>query len=275
MKIKRKILSTILAILGMAIIGLAILYFLGVFKEQEAGILIETDPVATVYIDNLELGKTPFEINRKPGEISIRVKPDKINDLVLDDYETKISLIPGIKTIIKRDFRESEDYSSGATVSFEKLGGTESYVTVVSVPDNSQVLIDGRVYGYTPIRVKIPAGDHNLVVTADKYLEKSLPIRVYKGYKLTASVKLAKANESVPTSTPVPEEEFLFRVKIDKTDVGFLRVREGAGIGFPEVAQVKPGEEYGVIEEGEKGRWYKIKLPEIDGWVSAEFVTPI
>ena len=285
---KRKILSTTLALFGISLVGFALLLFLGFFKKQEAGILVESEPIATVYINGQEVGKTPYEANREPGEISISIKPDPIEGFIFDDYETKINLVPGIRTIVKRVFKETEDYSSGAVVSFEKLGGNDSYVTVVSVPDNAEVLIDGKVYGYTPLRVKVPAGDHTLIVSADKYLEKSLPVRVYSGYKLTASVKLAKTEVQTETkeeaTTSGELKPDLGRIKINKTDTGFLRVRSGANIGFPEIAQVKPDEEYDILEEGEKGSWYKIKVAtttseevtnEIEGWVSAEFVTKI
>lgn len=286
---KKKIISTILALIGISLVGFAVLLFLGVFKDQQSGILVESDPQATVFINEVEVGKTPYEANRESGEILLRIKPDPIEGVVLDDYETKIDLVPGIRTIVKRVFRETEESSSGVVVSFDKLGGIESYVTVVSVPDNAQVSIDGKVYGYTPLRVKIPAGDHTLLVSSDKYLEKSLPIRVYAGYKLTASVKLAKSDKSkepeqlavLGETTQTPN---LGRIKINKTDTGFLRVRSGANTGFPEIAQVKPDEEYDILEEGENASWYKIKIVsttnegdtnEIEGWVNAEFVTKL
>lgn len=280
---KRKIISTILALIGISLIGFAVLLFLGVFKDQQSGILVDSDPVAKVFINGYEVGKTPYETNRESGEIMLQIKPENIEGVVLDDYETKIDLVPGVRTIVKRVFKETEEYSSGVVVSFEKLGGIESFVTVVSVPDNSQVLIDGKAYGYTPLRVKIPAGDHTLLVSSDKYLEKSLPIKVYAGYKLTASVKLAKSAEQKEVEQLVQQEEVksLDRIKIDKNDVGFLRVRSGANTGFPEIAQVKPDEEYDILEEGENASWYKIKideaegLPAVEGWVSAEFVTKL
>ncbi len=274
---KKKLISAVLAMLGLGLIGFAVLAFLGIFRDQISGILIESDPEAVVYINNEEVGKTPYEQNRKAEEITIRIKPVSPEGVILDDFETKLSLVPGIKTIIKRSFKESEDDSSGAIVSFEKLGGDESFVTVISIPDNSQVLIDGKVQGYTPLRVKVPAGDHTLIVSSEKYLEKSLPIRVYKGYKLTASVKLARVKEKQTEELAVLAEEIvsLGRIKINNNEVGFLRVRSGANIGFPEVAQVKPDEEYDILEEGERASWYKIKVGEIEGWVSAEFVTKL
>ena len=273
---RKKVIAATLSIIGIVFIGLSVLYFLDFFKPQNAGILIESDPVATVFIDNQEVGKTPYEAEVSPKEIMIKIKPESVDGQTFDDYETKVNLVSGIKTIVMKTFRQNEEYSSGVIVSFEKVGSGDSFVTVVSVPDNAQVLIDDKVYGYTPLRIAVPGGDHNLLVVADKYLKKQLPIRVYKGFKLTAFVKLAKSDE--PQATPAPVlsgMDIKIRIKINETDVGFLRVRSGASVGFPEVAQVKPTEEYDVIEEGENGSWYKIKVGEVEGWVSSEFVTKL
>lgn len=273
---KRKIISTILALIGLGIVGYVTLSFLGFYNEQDAGVLIESDPTSKVYINNKEVGQTPYESNIKPGEVSIKIEPPQTDGVVLDDYETKVNLVPGVRTIIKRTFKANDEDSSGITVSFEKLGGEDSYVTVVSIPDNAQVVIDSKVYGYTPLRVKIPAGDHKLLISSDGYLEKTLPIKVYKGYKLTASVKLAgQAGGEDIVKKPEELKTLGFSVKIKDNDVGFLRVRSGASTGFPEIAQVKPGEIYEVIEDGEKGKWYKIRIGENEGWVASEFVTKL
>lgn len=278
---KNKIIATILSIVGISLIGLSILYFLDFFVPQKAGILIESDPVATVLIDNQEVGKTPFEAELSPKEVMVKVKPESTNGQIFDDYETKVNLISGIKTIIIKTFRESEEDSSGVIVSFEKVGSSDSFVTVVSVPDNAQVLIDDKVYGYTPLRISVPGGDHNLLVVADKYLKKQLPIRVYKGYKLTAFVKLARSDEPEQIQIEQKEDEVLFKIKVNEVDTGFLRVRSGSSVGFPEVGQVTPDEVYDVLEEGENGKWYKIQLidlngePTVTGWVFAEFVTKL
>lgn len=272
---KKRIIAASLTFLGICLMGFSVLLYVGFFKSENAGILIDSEPASIVYIDNTEVGSTPYEANRRPGEILVRIKPVTGQERTLDDYETRINLVSGIRTIIKRNFRENDDYSSGAIVSFEKTDRNESFVTAVSIPDNAQIAIDGKVYGFTPIRISVPPGDHTLSVSASGYLDKQLPIRVYKGYKLTASVKLAKSNEPEPSPTPNTSDSVLFRVRVNKTDVGFLRVRSGSSVGFPEVGQVKEGEEYGVIETGENGKWYKIKFGESEGWVSAEFVTKI
>lgn len=274
---KRKVLSTILALAGIIVIGVSILYFLGLFKEQNAGIFIQSDPIAKVFIDGKEVGNTPYEASLNPGEINVRIKPIQDGTSVLDDYETKINLVPGIKTIIKRVFKPNNEDSIGAVVSFEKVGGEESYVTVVSVPDNSQVIIDDKLYGNTPIRVAVPAGDHTLVVKSNNYIEESLPIRVYKGYKLTASVKLATDTSISAPATPTPEvlePSQRESITINPTDIGFLRVREGAGVNYAQIGMVKPGEVYEILETDVTGSWYQIEFddPTVRGWVSKEFV---
>ncbi len=201
---KRKLISTFLALTGLCIIGYSILYFLGLYKAQDSGLLIESDPVSIVYIDGIEVGNTPYESNLNPGEVTIKIKPQKFENVLLDDYETRVNLVSGIRTIIKREFKEDENYTSGAVVSFEKVGANDSFVTVVSTPDKAQVKIDEKYYGNTPLRISIPAGDHSLKIVSEGYNEKEYFIKVYKGYKLTASIKLPKTSTE---QIEVPIEE--------------------------------------------------------------------
>lgn len=280
---KKKILVALLVVVGLGIVVVAILVAIGFFKQKSAGILIEAEPVSTVYIDGVLVGKTPYETNREAEEILIQLVPDMVEDQQLDDYETKVNLEPGVKTIIKRWFNLDKDLTSGIIVSFEKIGGEESLITVVSVPGNSQIFIDGKAYGFAPIRTKINAGDHQLLVSHIGYLDKSLPIRIYKGYKLTAVVKLTKDVNPEPTPQPVLSEntQNLGEIEILETGVGFLRVRSEPNTNSEVVGQVVPGEIYDVLEVNEDSLWYKIKViletnegesSEIEGWVSGEFV---
>ncbi len=284
MNLKRKIIASGLTLIGLSVVAFSVLTALGFFKKQVAGILIDTEPVSTVYINNSEVGRTPYEADMMPGEIVIRIKPDAPDGWIIDDYETKVVLVSGIRTIIKRIFNQTEDFSSGALVSFEKIANKEAVVAVVSIPDSAQIVIDSKLYGYAPIRIDVPPGDHNLVIQADGYVAKQLPIKVYKGYKLTAAVKLAKIEKPEATSGAAASEFVSsgFRIRINEVDGGFLQVRSGAGIEFPEILRVNPGEEYQVLEEGENSGWYKIELPDIEGqpvgrhgWGRAKIVTKI
>lgn len=272
---KRKIISVFLALFGLGIIGYTILYFLGLFKSQDSGVLIESNLQSTVYINSVEVGTTPFETNMAPDIVSIKIKPLD-QSKIYDEYETRIKLVSGVRTIIKRDFDENEDYTSGAVVSFEKIGSQDSFLTVVSIPDKIQVRVDEKYYGNSPLRIPLVAGDHKLKVSLDGYEEKEFDIKVYKGYKLTAAIKLAKIKNIINENVVIEDQIKKFpQIKINKNQVGFLRVRSGASTGFPEVGQVKPDEVYDILEEGEHGKWFKIKFGEIEGWVSGEFVTKI
>jgi len=271
---KRKLISVAIALLGLTIIGFSIVAFLGGFKKQNAGILVESNIESLVFINGLQVGATPYESEGGEGEIVLRIKPNT-EDINLDDFETKLNLVSGIKTIIKKEFNDNNEYSSLSVLSFEKTGNESSYVTVVSNPDSSQILIDEKIYGYAPMQIDIPAGDHNLIVKKDGFVDKNLPIKVYKGYNLTASIKLAKVDLKPTEVVQATDIMVAKQIRIDKNEVGFLRVRSGASTGFPEVGQVKPDEVYDIIEEGEGGSWFKIKFGEVEGWVSGEFVTKI
>lgn len=267
----------------LGIVAFVTLAFFGMFKQKMAGLLVEAEPVSTVYIDGVMAGKTPYETNLEAGEILIQLVPDIFEDQQLDSYETKVSLEPGVKTIIKRSFNADKDLVSGIIVSFEKIGGDESLLTVVSVPDNAQIFIDGKAHGFAPIRTKVNAGDHDLLISHVGHLDKSLPVRIYKGYKLTAVVKLPKNTKPEPTPQPVLSEttQNLGKIEISDTGVGFLRVRGEPNTNSEVVGQVIPGEIYDVLEVNENNSWYKIKVvlethdgesSETEGWVSGEFV---
>ncbi len=269
---RRKLIVIFLVLVGMFLIAVSFLAFWGVFKAQPAGILIETEPKSEVFINGVNVGKTPYEATREAGDIVIRLVPE--SELELDDYETKVYLVSGVKTIIKRSFKESEEETSGATVSFEKTAEEGSLVTVVSIPDNAQISIGDRVYGFAPLRTKIKEGEHELFVSKEGYLDKKLSIRSYNGYKLTAVVKLQKNTVVLAAETPVisqPEFEGE-KIEILNTDVGFLRVRSEPTSSSEIMGQVKPGEIFDVWEKDTTSGWFKIKFEDKEGWVSGEFV---
>lgn len=280
---KRKIISTTIVIFGLLAILSAIFIWSGYFKKENAGIYVESDPQSEVFINGISKGTTPVDIVLAPNDYLVRVVPRNNDQNEFDDYETKISLVPGVKTIIKRNFNQNEDYSSGAIVSFKRLASKESYINVVSLPDGAQVSIDGKVVGYTPVKFKTIAGDHTLSVLGEGYLTKQIPTRAYRGYELTASVKLAKSGAT--NNNEVNEEDKLTlkpQIRINKTPSKQVSVKSGANIGFPEIAKVNENEVYDIIETGENGTWYKIILPDVEGqpsgrhgWVSSEFATKI
>ncbi|MBI4153600.1 PEGA domain-containing protein [Candidatus Woesebacteria bacterium] len=262
----RKLRIILLVILGIGfIVGLAF-FLIGYFKPKEASINIETTPNSLVYINGREVGRTPYRSNVLPGEVIVKLVPEA-TDAALTPFETKVNLLSGIETVIRREFGETEDASSGEIISFEKVGGKEASLAVVSVPDSAQVKIDGAIRGFAPVKPPITPGEHQIIVSAPNYAERVISIRTLVGYKLTVVVKLALTGETKEEEAPQEQQQTL--VEILPTDTGFLRVREKPGPAGAEVAQVKPGQRFLFLEEDAETGWYKIEYEKgKEGWVS-------
>lgn len=262
--------------------GLGILAILGlvawsIFKPKTAGIFVETSPASSVFIDGEQVGRSPYDGTRKASEIVVKLVPETLGK-PLSPYEVKVTLTPGVKTVIKREFGETEEASSGEIVSFEKLGGSEASVSVVSIPDAAQVAIDGQIRGFTPYKAsEITPGEHSLVVSYDGFESRTISLKVVEGYRLTAVVKLRATGEVKAEEEEAPEEEEKrVMVEILSTPTGFLRVRAEASTSGKELAQVKPGQRFNFVEESEDGDWFKIEYEaDKEGWVSAEYAKKV
>lgn len=100
--------------------------------------------------------------------------------------------------------------------------------------------------------------------------------------KITAGY-LGRSGEEIPREAKEGFVQFLEesfpaqskpKVKISPTGVGFLRVRSGAGTGFPEITKIDPGDEFPLLEE--KGSWFRIMLDDgREGWISARFAEKV
>ncbi|MCH7640601.1 SH3 domain-containing protein [Patescibacteria group bacterium] len=282
----RKIRIIVLVLLGIVLVVSLIFFLVGVLRPQVAGLLIETDPSATVFIDGVQVGRTPYKETRKPEELVVKLVPDSF-ERPLAPYETRVNLVSGVETVIKWQFGESEDMSEGEIVSFEKVGREETSLSVVTIPDASQVAIDGAVRAFAPYKTStISPGEHTLVISANGYGQRNIKLRTHSGYKLTAVVKLSKSEEvlaaeesSDDAQGKEEEEKPTIEVEIQPTGVGFLRVRSEPSTLAEEVARVTPGETYLFIEEDEETGWFKIEyLPageageeEEQGWISNQY----
>jgi len=274
--VRKKIILVLLIIIILIVVG--VLYFAGIFKPKGAGILINTDQPATVYIDGEQVGSTPYEQILEPKEIEIKLIPQSF-EKPLSPYETKIVLMSGIQTIIERNFSETNDGSSGETVSFEKGPKDESSVVVISDPEGAEVEIDGTVKGFSAYKSSdITEGSHSIKVSALGYNERTTEVVVKDGYKLTLFVKLSKdpALQEEISENQEEEADEPMLVEIVETPTGFLRVRRESSTLSSEVARVDPGETFTVLEVSEDGEWLKIGLEdETEGWISREYTKEV
>ena len=270
MKKLRSLLIVLLVIFCLAAVGLVIFNF---FVPKASGLLIETSPASTVYIDGEEVGRTPYTSLRKSGEMSLRLIPDSFGQ-PLAPFEEKINLVSGVETVVRRYFGSSEIFTEGEILSFEKLPSKSSTgVTIISDPENVQIEINGVSKGATPYTsTNIESGVSKLKLTANGYKSRELEVSLIKGYKLISFIKLSKVE--APKIVEEVKKEVIEEklVRILKTPTGFLRVRNEASSSAQEVGQVKPGEEYKLLGEDEKGEWFKIFFKEgITGWVTGQY----
>ena len=273
---KLRTLSIILIVAGL-ILGIAF-FVIGSLKPKSAGIVIETTPAANVFIDGEQVGRTPYDGTRKPGEITIKLIPESF-EAPLAPFETKVTLIAGIETVVKREFGESDEASSGEIISFEKVGGKEASLAVVSIPDAAQISIDGSIRGFAPYKTSsIVPGEHQVKVYAPGFSEKSFSIGTVEGYKLTVVVKLKPNGEEVLSDEDdkAPEEPKQEEVEILSTPTGFLRVRSEPSTAGEEVAQVEPGDRFPYLDKDENTGWFKIEYEDgEEGWVSNQYAKKV
>jgi uncharacterized protein YgiM (DUF1202 family) len=277
-----------LRVVAVVIVTLIILTVTGFFlvnylKPKPAGIMVDTTPASSVYIDGKLAGKTPLRKTYKAGAINLRLIPDSSTSNLLP-YETKITLMGGIETVVRREFGETEDLSSGDVISFQGSTGKTTSIIVLSTPDNAQVSLDGVVRGFAPYKNStISPAEHQIAVKAPGYQDRTMITNTHIGYQLTVFVKLAKSGQTntadTPMATPIPSPTPKTYVMILKTPTGFLRVRTLPGTAGEEIAEVKPGEKYLYLETDDATNWYKIQyevpqpgLPNgIIGWVSNQY----
>lgn len=285
----RKIKIIITSIVGLAIIIALIFFIFGFLKPKYAGIYINTNPTSMVYIDGEEMGRTPYKKTLKPKEIEIKLVPDSFQ-LPLYPFETRMDLIAGVETVIKRDFGETEELSSGEILSFEKGIRDETSLSVITIPDSGKLIIDRKDKAFTPHKTSaILPGNHVLELSASGFVAKEIRVKTYRGYKLTAFVQLSKSViqdvdklETATSAAEIEREKENIMVKIKTTPTGFLRVREQPSSIANEVGQVIPGQTYVLLEQDEKTGWYKIEFKEDSdrqviksGWISNQYAERI
>lgn len=230
--------------------------------KSKGGISISSTPSdAIVFLDGAEVGRTPYKNEELAAkEYLIKLEKDQAS------WQGKVSLNNGTLTAINRDLSAQIASSSGEILSLEKGRG----LAVISNPNNSDVEVDGKLYGKTPLTINIEEGVHTILVTHPNFLPRSLRASITKDYKLTISIDLA-LSEADLTAVTTPVIGATEEVIVKKTPTNFLRIREEPSLSSKELARVKPGDTLVLLEE--KGEWMKIRTPQgIEGYVSSVYV---
>ena len=253
----------------------AIFYF---FRHQILGktgfLEVNTQPQTIVFLNGQQAGETPFKKELTVGEVEVKIfaKNGDFSEPLWEESRVKIN--PNTLTLINYNFQDEPAYQSGEMLTLSPISQKDSAaLKIITYPNQAIVNIDGQTKGYTPLFLeKIESGQHIVEVTSPAYQNYVLKLNLNAGYELACQIKLAaekeekKAEETLPVATPSPQE----MIEILATPNGWLRVRQGPGTNYPEIAKVNSGEKFAVLEE--KDGWFKIRLEEgQEGWVSSQY----
>lgn len=264
----------ILLILFIIVIGY-ILY--QTVSSGRAVVVVESNPVAMVFVDGEQKGKTPLEYETRVGEIKLKLVPESNSAAPLSPFETLVGLGEGVKTIVRREFGESGVDASTQILSFDKTS-RETSVAITTIPDSAEIYIDGDNIGVSPISKDVDPGNHKLEAVFYGFKKSELSIRTIRGYKTTVILEMAKLIGHVDkTNIVLGENDSVFgKIRILRTSLGFLRVRKEPSLAGIEVGRVEEDKVYEAVDESDDGKWYKIEFDQgVFGWVNAEYAVQI
>ena len=294
---KKLLIIIILIVLFLIFLGIRFYFF---NKDAAMGrVRIMTSPSAGVFVDNVAVGKTPFESTLKPGEYQIKLIPEGENTKTVS-WQGKVQLHANALTYVSRELGTSELTSAGETLTITKMEkkptGEKGELYIETEPAGGIVYLDNDQKGIAPIRLQdVPVGDHEVSVYLPGFFRRSQKIHIEKAYTLNAAFKLAldKSHKTLEDEVKEKEVEASQEAKrkeeeekkisptkaaaasettltILDTPTGFLNVRSEPSTAGEIITTVDPGDEFEYT--GEQDGWYEITTPEGSGWVSGDYV---
>ncbi len=270
----KRLLFYIIPFLGVLIIFAGVVLFLNQ-NSGKGALQVTSVPQSQVYLNGQLIGETPLcKCDPKDvipiGNYRIRLIPKEENT---KPYDEQITINKSTLTVIDRTFGES---ASGSIITLTPLSNKkDTELMVISFPDKTNVFLDNNQKGVAPILLKdVIESDHELKLTKEGYLDKTLRIRTTSGFRLKSVVFLsvnpgiASSSSQTPLSTPqVPK---VGKVTILDTPTGFLRVRADSSLASSEIGRVSPGDSLELVTE--KEGWFQIKMKDgKTGWISIQY----
>jgi hypothetical protein len=288
---KKLILLFLLIVVFAAFVGVKFLIFDA--QNSYGRLKIVSAPSASVFIENVASGKTPYDDKYKVGEYLVKLIPEG-DATATASWQGKVKIYKNALTYINRELGASDLSSAGEVFTISKMekppkNADNGEVNVDSEPTGAIVYLDNDEKGVAPLLLSdVPKGDHELSIFMPGFFRRTQKINVTGGYTVNASFKLAidqtqqtktddgsttptSASSSAATATPAPSTGKKGTVTISDTPTGFLRVRAEPSVGGAELGRVKPGETHDLLEE--KTGWYRIQYASESGWISSDYAT--
>lgn len=286
---KRSVILIIIALLLGGGTFFGVKFILSKQKGSMGGLKVTSTPTTSIFIDNRNIGRTPYEDKLAPGDYTIKLIPEVSAGQIVT-WQGRVKISPDLQTVINRELQSSELSSTGEILTLEKTNDRQAQVAVVTTPEGATVQLDGTSRGTAPVLMKnIEPGDHDVSFQAPGFSSRTVRVRTTGGFKLTIDVQLAlegaaPVSSASPSGTPQPtisgtssktpadnsKEPAKPYVKILETPTGWLRVREDASTSATESGKVNPGEKYTILSE--QSGWFKIEFEKgKQGWVSSKY----
>ncbi|MCL4363810.1 PEGA domain-containing protein [Patescibacteria group bacterium] len=282
----------ILLVLVLLFIGFVVVRFFILDQQNAYGKLkIISSPTTSIFINNMIIGKTPFEDKYKVGEYLVKLIPES-SATDTASWNGKINVYKNALTYVNRELGSSDIFSAGEIFTTQKMdtppkNSNTGEIYVETEPQGAIVTLDNDEKGVAPLVMQdVLSGDHELSVFMPGFFRRTQKINVDAGYRVNASFKLAMdqsqkqlsdvANQASSSATPATAT-----VTVNSNPQGWLRVRADATIDATEEAKVKVGEKFPLLDE--KTGWYQIKFNGNNdglvsgtfdtGWISSEYAT--
>lgn len=306
---KRKFIF-LLFIIGIIGSFIGIIKFINNRSPRQGVLKVNSSPNTSIFLENRQIGKTPYEDKISEGEYNIKLVPEStiINTV---SWQGRILIKQNLLTYVNADLSGSDFLSAIDILWLERISGNKSEIAITTDPEGTGVSLDGENKGTAPLVISdVKPGDHTILVSSPGFISRQMKIKTHEGYKLVASLKLALSSDTTtnsyestdsaqlqvtpsattsaglkikPSITPsltatpsatnvqIPQKPYVI---ISDTPTGFLRVRMGPATTATEAGKVKPNEKYSIIKY--QNGWYEIQLDsETTGWVSGLYVEKV
>lgn len=192
---KKKLLFLLVLILLFAGV-IAGRYFILDQQNASGRIKIVSSPSAGVFIDNVAVGKTPYEDKREQGEYMVKLIPEGVATETAS-WQGKIVVYKNALTYVNRELGSTDLSSAGEVLGVtdaenHSKTGTQGEVYVESEPSGAIVSLDSDEKGVTPLLMTdVVGGDHELSVYMPGFFRRTQKINIDPGYRVQAQFKLA------------------------------------------------------------------------------------
>jgi len=284
----KKKLGVFLFLLILFIGFLAIRFFVMDKQNSNGQLKVLVSPSASVFMDNVAVGKTPFEDKFKVGEYLLKLIPEG-NATDTASWQSKIKIYKNTRTYVNMELGSSDISTSGEVFTSVKMitqvKAGYGEVMVETEPQGAIVYLDNDEKGVAPVKLEnVLKGDHEISVFMPGFFRRTQKINVDPGYQVNAKFKLAIDQSQTPKieeKKTATEEASLKESNVDiktrkqvtikETPTGWLRVREEPNAEASESAKVNPGDKFDIL--GEEAGWIKIEYEKNKtGWISGQYV---